>query len=84
MNASVQRLGHLEIGVPLADQAAERRLDMPRRAAEAVVKIQMTECGIEVVAPEQINDAAAEPDAFGIGRGSAQYLGRLGKLIDFF
>ena len=52
--------------VSLPNHAAERRLDMAARAAEAVVEIEMPERRIEVVAPEQVDDAAAEPDAFRI------------------
>ena len=33
-------------------------------AAEAVIKIEVAEGRIEVVAPEQVNHAAAKPDAF--------------------
>ena len=66
MNAAVQRLLLLRIDVSLPDQAAESGLDMRTRAAEAVVKVEMPEGRIEVVAPEQANHAAAEPDAFGV------------------
>ena len=67
MNPTVQRFLGLGIDIPaLPDQAAEGRLDMGARAAEAVVKIEMAECGVEVVAPKQADDAAAKPDAFRI------------------
>ena len=61
------REGLRDLGVDLpaeAGQAAEGRLDVAARAAEAVVEIEMAEGGVEVVAPHQANHAAAEPDAF--------------------
>src|SRR5580704_2149264 len=41
-------------------------------AAKAVVKVEVAEGGIEVVAPEQADHAAAEPHAFGISGWAAQ------------
>ena len=66
--------GRLGIDVALADQAAERRLDMAARAAEAVVEVEMAEGGIEIVAPEQVDHAPAQPDAFRIAGRAAQGL----------
>ena len=60
-------------------QAAEGRLDMSARTAEAVIEIEMAEGGVEVVDPHQANHAAAEPDAFGIAGRAADGLGGLGK-----
>ena len=54
------------VDIALADDAAEGRLDMAAGAAEAVVEIEMAEGGIEIVAPQQADHAAAQPDAFGI------------------
>ena len=48
----------------------------PRRAAEAVVEIEMAEGGIEIVAPEQADHPPAEPDAFRIAGGPAEQLAR--------
>ena len=45
-------------------QATERRLDMAGRTAETVVKIEMPEGGVEIVAPHQPDHPPAEPDAF--------------------
>ena len=42
----------------LPDQAAEGRLDVAGRAAEAVVEIEMPESGVEIVAPEQARPPA--------------------------
>src|SRR6185312_7723767 len=72
------------IDVSLPDKAAESGLNMRAWAAETIVKIEMPEGGVEVVAPEQANHAAAEPDAFRIARRAGQNAGRLGDLIDLF
>jgi len=67
------------LGIDLVEephQATERRLDMAARAAEPVVEVEMAEGGIEVVAPHQDHDPAAEPDAFGVaGRAVDRLLG---------
>ncbi len=66
----------------MQEEAAERRLDMAARAAEAVVKIEMAEGRIEIVAPQQADHPATEPDAFGIAGRTAQRLLRFGKFVD--
>jgi len=83
MDASVQAVGGLRIDVvAVQDQAAEARLDVGARAAETVVEIEMAEGGVEIVSPEQVDDAAAEPHAFRIaGRSAHRALG-FGELID--
>jgi len=78
---AVGRLGIDRIGVQ--NQAPERRLDMPARAAKPVVEIEVTEGGIEVVAPKQADNAPAEPDAFRITGGPIQDMLSFGELIDF-
>ena len=55
---------------------------MAARAAEAVVQVEMAEGGIEIVAPQQADHPAAEPDAFGIAGRPPQRLLRFGKFID--
>ena len=55
---------------------------MGARTAEAVVKVEMAKGGIEIVAPQQADDAAAEPDAFGIARRPGERMLRFGKFID--
>jgi len=62
-------------------QAAEGRLDMPAGATEAVVKIEMPEGGIEIVHPHQANDAATEPDAFGVSGRAVNGLGGFHELV---
>ena len=66
----------------MQDQAAKRRLNMSARAAEAVVKIEMAKGSIEVVPPQQADDAAAEPHAFGIARPARQFVLRFGEFVD--
>ena len=41
---------------------------MTARAAEAVVKVEMPESRVQVIAPHQDNNTAAEPDAFRVSR----------------
>jgi hypothetical protein len=53
-------------------------------AAEAVVKVEVAKGRIEVVAPEQVNDAAAKPDAFRIAGRAIQDPRRFGNFIDLF
>ena len=62
-------------------QAAEGGLDMPTRAAEAIIEVDMAERGVEIVHPDQLHDAPPEPDAFGIPGRAVDGLGRFGKLV---
>lgn len=59
-------------------------MDVPARTAEAIVKIEMAEGGVEIVAPEQAHDPAAEPDALGIAGRSADRPGGFLEFVDFF
>ena len=68
MHAAVQRILRFGIKRTLPDQAAEGRLDMRARATEAVVEVEVAESGVEIVAPEQGDDAPAQPDAFRLSR----------------
>ena len=75
MNTIVQALLYLVVDLRTKPgQAAERGLDMPTRAAEPVIKIEMAKGGVEVVAPHQPNDAPAKPDAFRISSGTVDRL----------
>jgi len=74
----------LRIDRALAHQATESRLNMPARAGEAIVELKMAECGVEIVAPHQIDDAAAEPDALGMAGGALQGGGGLGEFVYLF
>jgi hypothetical protein len=80
MNANVQAPRHLVVDLTAeAGQAAERRLDMSARAAEAVIEVEVAEGGIEVVHPHQAHHAPAEPDAFGIAGRARDDLGGFGE-----
>lgn len=82
MDVAVERIRNL--GIDLAaepGQAAERGLDVSAGAAKAVVKVEMTKGGIEIVEPHQPHHAAAEPDAFRISGRSVDRLRGLGEFI---
>src|SRR5712691_6054883 len=83
VHPAVDLFGRLGIDVSLPNDAAEGRLDVAGRATEAVVKIEMAESRIEIVAPEQADHPPAEPQAFRIGRRTAQKLFGFGELVDF-
>src|SRR5262245_37309140 len=71
MNAGIEAARHLVVDLGAeAGQAAKARLDMAARAAEAVVKVEVAEGGIEVIEPHQADHATAEPDAFGVAGGA--------------
>ena len=57
---------------------------MGARAAEPVIKIQVAEGRIEIIAPEQVNHTAAKPDAFGITGRAGQCPRCLRDLVDLF
>jgi len=84
MHPSVKRFLGLGIDVSLPDQAAEGGLDVGARAAKTVIQIEVTEGRIEVVAPQQVNHTAAEPDTLRIASRAIQDPRRLGNLIDLF
>lgn len=67
----------------MEQETAERRLDMGGGASEAIVKIKMAEGGVQIVAPKQADDPAAQPYTFRIARGTIYGLLSLGKFIDF-
>jgi hypothetical protein len=82
VDAAVERIG--DLGIDLATksgQTAERRLDVAAGAAKTVVQIEMAKRGVEVVAPHQAHDAAAEPDAFGVSGRAVERLGGLDEFI---
>jgi hypothetical protein len=66
MHPRAETLRRLGIDGALSHDAPERGLNVRTWAAETVVKVEMPEGGIEVVAPEEADDATAEPDAFRI------------------
>ena len=66
----------------LANDATERRLDMTAWAPEPVVEIEMAERGVKIVPPQQIDDPAAEPDAFRITGRTGERTRRFGKVVE--
>ena len=82
MHPGIEAFRRFRVDIALADHAAERRLDMRAGAAEAVVKVEMAEGGVEVVPPQQADHPAAEPDAFRIAGRAGDQAGRLGELVD--
>ena len=81
VNPSVQGFRHLGVDGAETHQAAEGRLDVAARAAEPIVEVEVTEGGVEVVAPHQANHAAAEPDAFRVPGRAIEYLLRLDEFV---
>ena len=82
MNPCAQAFWRLRIDIALSHNAPERGLNMLTRTTEPIVEVEMTERGVEVVAPKQSHDAAAEPDAFRIARRAADLGTGLGEFID--
>ena len=68
--------------LPLSHDAPERGLNVLTGTAEPVVEIEMAEGGVEVVAPQQADHPAAEPDAFRIAGRAADLGGGFGEFID--
>ena len=62
-------------------QAAEGGLDVPARAAETIIEVDMAKRGIEVVDPDQLHHPPPEPDAFGISGRAVDGLGRFNELV---
>ena len=82
MNTIVQALLYLVVDLRTKPgQAAERGLDMPARAAEAVVKVEMAKSSVEVVAPHQADDAPAEPDTFRVARRTVNRLSGFSEFV---
>jgi hypothetical protein len=65
----------------LSHDAPERRLNVSAWAAKSIVKIQMPERGVEVVAPEQADDAPPEPDAFRVTGGTVNRARGFGEFV---
>jgi hypothetical protein len=82
VHPAVQAVLSFGIDVTLAYHATESGLNMRARAAEPVVKVEMAEGGIEVVAPKQADHAATEPDAFRVAGRAGEHARRLGYLVD--
>ena len=62
-------------------QAAEGGLDVPARAAEAIIEVDMAKGGVEVIDPDQLHHPPPEPDAFGIAGRAVDGLRRFNELV---
>ena len=84
VDAPIEAIGGLGIDrIGVQNQAPERHLDMPARATEAVIEVEVAKCRVQIVAPKQADDAPAEPHAFRIAGRPAESALRFGKFIDF-
>jgi hypothetical protein len=82
VNTVVQALLYFVVDLRAkSGQTSERGLDVPARAAEAVVKIEMAKGGIEIVAPHQTDDAPAKPNTFRVSRRTVDRLRRLNEFV---
>jgi hypothetical protein len=84
MNPAVKSFLGLRVDISLANQTAEGGLDVGTWASETVVKVEMAEGRIKVVAPEQANHAAAKPNTLWIAGRTGQNTGSFGDFIDLF
>lgn len=66
----------------MQDETADGRLDVPARAAETVVKIEMAEGRVHVVVPEPIDHLAADPNAFRVASWTVQHALGFGIFIN--
>src|SRR3984893_3342930 len=82
VDAGAQAFRRLGVDVSLPHDTPEGCLDVSCRAAESIVEIEMAECRVEIVAPEQVDHPSAEPDAFGISCGTGKHTRGFGELVD--
>jgi hypothetical protein len=76
VNPSVPRIWSFTIDVPLPDNATEGRLNVAGWTAESLVKVKMTEGGLEIVAPQEAEHTGSKPKTFGVcGRTAKDLLG---------
>jgi len=83
MHARVQHFPRLGVHRTLANEAAERRLDVAAGAAEPIVEIEVAESGVEIIVEHQADYPAPEPYAFRIGRRPAKDADGFCKFVDF-
>jgi hypothetical protein len=81
MNTSAQAFRCFGVDGAKAHETPERRLNVAARAAKTVVKVEMTERGVEIVAPHQDHHPAAEPDAFRVSGRAIDGLRRLDEFV---
>jgi hypothetical protein len=79
----VKAIGGLRINIAsVQDQTTEGGLYVRARTAEPIVKIEMAESRVEVVAPEQPDHTTPEPDTFWIAGWSIERTLRFREFID--
>src|ERR1043166_1454744 len=83
-DASADALGRLLVDLALAYHAAERLLEMVAGTAEPVVKLDLTQGRVEVVAPQQTDHPPPGPYAFRLSGNARQQPRRLGVFVDLF
>jgi len=53
VNARIQTFGGFRVDVALSHDASERFLNVRGRAIEAIIKVEVAERGVEIIAPQQ-------------------------------
>ncbi len=81
MDTAAQAFRRLRVDAADAHQAAEGGLDVAARAAEAVIKVEVTEGGVEIVTPHQPDHAPAKPDAFRVAGRTVDRLRRFDEFV---
>ena len=81
MDPGAQTFRRLRIDGAFSHHAPERGLNVLPGAAEPVVQIEMAEGGVEIVTPQQVDDAPAEPDALRIAGRTAHLSLGFGEFI---
>ena len=83
MHPGIETWGRFRVDtVALADDAAERCLDVRPGASKPVIKVEMAKGGVHIVPPHQTDHPPAEPDAFRVAGRAGHQTGRLGELVD--
>jgi hypothetical protein len=83
MNAAAQGIRCLGVDRSEPDQAAERRLNVATWTAEAIIKVEVAKCRVQVIAPHQHNHTAAEPNAFRVSRRTVDDARGFGEFVGF-
>ena len=83
MHPRIEALRRFRVDIALADDAAERGLDMGAGTAKPVVQVEMAKGGVHIIPPEQPDHPAAQPDAFRVAGRPVDQAAGFGELIDF-
>jgi hypothetical protein len=81
MHSGREAFGRLRIRIADPHDATERSLDVTRRAAKSVIELHMTEGGVEIIAVQQSDGSATQPDAFWLAGRTVQQLCRFRNLV---